>query len=178
MTATGIVRRVDDLGRVVVPKELRRKLKWRSGAPVEIFTAPDGIICLKKYTSMGEDSVLAQKLVESMAQSTKCVVCVCDMDRIIAVAGSGTKSQLMDKDISPELENAINARKVLVSERMPIIISLESDYNVYPHVVIAPIVSSGDAEGAVVLSSKDTLGDNEVMLARTVALFLSEQLAI
>ena len=177
MTATGIVRRIDDLGRIVVPKELRRKLKWRPGAPVEIFTAPDGIICLKKYTSIGEDSALAQKLADSIAQASKCVVCVSDMDKIIAVAGCA-KAQLMDRDISQELENAINARKLLVSERMPIVISLDSEC-VYPHAVIAPIVSEGDAEGAVMMLSKDTgMGDNEVTLARTAAMFLGNQLAV
>ena len=121
---------------------------------------------MKKYTSMGEDSVLAQKLAESMAQSSKCVVMVTDMDRVIAVAGC-PKSQLMDKDISIELENAINARKLLVSERMPIAISLESDH-VYQHTSVAPIVTEGDAEGAVVMMSNDkSIGEDEIMLAKT-----------
>ena len=177
MTATGIVRRIDDLGRVVIPKELRRKLKWRNGAPVEVFTANDGIVCLKKYTSMGEDSILAQKLADSMAQASKCVVCVTDMDRVIAVAGC-PKSQFMDKDISVELENAINGRKLLVTERMPIVISLEPDCS-YTHAAVVPIISEGDAEGAVIILSKDDgIGENEVLLAKTVSLFLSDHLAV
>ena len=150
MTATGIVRRIDDLGRVVVPKELRRKLRWRPGSPVEIFTAADGIICLKKYTSMGEGRALAQKLADSMAQTIKGIIAVSDMDQIIAVAG-GSKAQLIDKDISKELENAINARKLMVSKNMPLIISLDHDYDSYPLAVIAPIVSKGDAVGAIMI---------------------------
>ena len=176
MTATGLVRRIDDLGRFVVPKELRRKLRWHSGAQVEVFTAPDGIICLKKFSSMGEDRALAQKMADSMAQASKCIVCVSDMDRIIAAAG-GAKSQLMDKDISRELESAISARKLLISKRMSIVVSLETN-NAYPYAVVAPIVSGGDTEGAVVMLSKDTeMGDNEAMLARTAALLLGEWLA-
>ena len=174
MTATGIVRRIDDLGRVVIPKELRRKLKWRPGAPVEIFTAPDGIVSLKKYTYMGEDSILAQKLADSMAQSSKCVVMVTDMDQVIAASGSA-KAQLLEKSISVELENAIHARNILVIDGMHV----ATDCPVYPHAIIAPIVSGGDAEGAVVMLSKDTgFGDNEVMLAKTMALFLSNYIDI
>jgi len=180
LTATGIVRRIDDLGRVVVPKELRRKLRWRPGSPVEIFTAADGIICLKKYTSMGEGKALAQKLADSMAQTIKNIIAVSDMDQIIAVAGGGgAKTQLIDKEISKELENAINARKLMVSDHMPLVISLDSDGDSYPHAVIAPIVSEGDAVGAIMIMSKDTdIGESEIMLARTSAHFLADQLAI
>ena len=176
MTATGIVRRIDDLGRVVIPKEIRRKLKWRPGSPVEVFITADGIVCLKKYTSMGEDAIIAQKLADNMAQACKCVVCITDMDRVIAAAGC-PKSQLIDKDISTELENAINARKLLVTERMPIVISLDSD-EIYPYAVIAPVITEGDPEGAVVIMSKDTcIGEKEILLARTVTMFLSERFA-
>ena len=124
---------------------------------------------------MGEDSILAQKLADSMAQASKCVVCVTDMDRVIAVAGC-PKSQFMDKDISVELENAISARKPIVTERMPIIISLEPDFN-YTHAAISRIISEGDTEGAVVILSKDDgVGENEVLLAKTVSMFLGDRL--
>ena len=80
MIATGIVRRIDDLGRVVIPKELRRKLRWHAGAPVEVFTDADGTVFLRKYSTIGEGHVLAQKLADSMAQASKCVVCVSDIN--------------------------------------------------------------------------------------------------
>jgi AbrB family transcriptional regulator (stage V sporulation protein T) len=176
LTATGVVRRIDDLGRVVIPKELRRKLKWRSGAPVEIFTAQDGQVVLKKYTPMGEDSALAQKICDRVAESSKCAVCVSDMDHIIAAAGCTSKGALMDKDISQELENAINSRKLLKAERFPVVISLDTDH-VYKYCAVAPIITGGDTEGAVILMSNDAaIGDAEVMLARTVSAFLSDHL--
>ena len=124
---------------------------------------------------MGEDSILAQKLADSMAQASKCVVCVTDMDRVIAVAGY-SKSQLIDKDISFELENAINARKIMTTERVPTVIALDSDL-VFQYSVIAPIISEGDPEGAVVMMSNDkSIGENEIMLAKTVSMFLSDRL--
>ena len=176
MVATGIVRRIDHLGRVVIPMELRRKLRWRSGAPVEIFTASDGIICLRKFSTMGEDKELSKKLAESMAQASKCIACISDMDKIIAVAGC-SKALFLGKEISKELENAINARKVLVSEHM--LITDDHYCNAYPNTVIAPIAPAGDVEGAVVLIAKDAgISDKEVMLARAAALFLANQLSI
>ena len=88
MKATGIVRRIDDLGRVVVPKEIRRTLRIREGEPLEIFTNREGGIVLKKYSPIGE---LAKEYVEAVAQVAKCTVCVTDRDRIVAVAGPGKK---------------------------------------------------------------------------------------
>ena len=177
MTATGIVRRIDDLGRVVVPKEMRRKLRWRPGAPVEIFTAPDGVICLKRYTSVGEDKILAQQLADSMAQESGYIVCVSDMYHIIAVGG-GAKAQFLDREISLALENVINARKHVTSEHMPII-NDEKVCSVYPQVIISPIISEGDAVGAIIILSKEAdIAESEVILAKTSAHFLADQLAI
>ena len=93
MKATGIVRRIDDLGRVVVPKEIRRILRIREGDPLEIFTDKDGEIILKKYSPIGELSSFAQQYVESTAQILGCPVCVSDRDQIIAVAGISKKEQ-------------------------------------------------------------------------------------
>lgn len=178
MKATGIVRRVDELGRVVIPKELRRKLKWRAGAPVEIFTASDGIVSLKRFSSMGEDAFIAQKLADSIAQTCGCVVFISDMDRVLAVSGC-PKSQLMDKDISQELENAINARKVQVTENMPMLVTLDERDHMYPYAVVAPIISEGDTEGAVVIMSQHSaMNETEVKLAKTVAAFLSDRLTL
>jgi AbrB family transcriptional regulator (stage V sporulation protein T) len=129
---------------------------------------------------MGEGRALAQKLADSVAQTIKRIIAVSDMDQIIAVAGGGgSKAQLIDKDISKELENAINARKLMVSENMPLIISLDPDNNSYPHAVIAPIVSEGDAVGAVLILSKDAeICESEVVMAKISAHFLADQLTI
>ena len=89
MKATGIVRRIDDLGRVVIPKEIRRTLRIREGDPLEIFTDREGEIILKKYSPIGELSAFARQYADSLAQTAGCLVCICDMDQIVAAAGSG-----------------------------------------------------------------------------------------
>ena len=180
MVSTGMFRRVDTLGRVVLPVDLRRKLRWRQSSLIEVFSAPDNVICLKKYATMGADHELAQNFAESMSQASKCTVCVSDMDQIIAVAGAGdVKTSLLKKDISDELEKAIEGRKKVVTGRVPIIASDEPDYNAYSHTLINPIISKGDALGAVVLLSKDTdMDDSMALLANAAALFLSDALAM
>ncbi len=110
MKATGIVRRIDELGRIVVPKEIRRVLRIREGDPLEIFTDKDGEIVLKKYSPIGELSAFAQEYVDAIAASLGCGVCVCDRDQIIAVAGI-SKKDLLGKSLHRELEDAINDRE-------------------------------------------------------------------
>ena len=101
MKATGIVRRIDDLGRVVIPKEIRRTLRLREGTPLEIFTDREGEIILKKYSPMVELAAFATQYAESMAQSTGMMVCITDRDQIIAVSG-GPKKDLLQKNISKQ----------------------------------------------------------------------------
>ena len=109
MKATGIVRRIDDLGRVVVPKEIRRTLRLREGEPMEIFTGKDGEIILKKYSPVGELENHARELAESIAQITGYLTCVADTDQIIAASGHGQR-EYQGKSISPELESLIKAK--------------------------------------------------------------------
>ena len=89
MKATGIVRRIDDLGRVVVPKEIRRTLRIREGDPLEIFTDREGEIILKKYSPIGEIGAFAKQYAESLAQTSGHMVCIADRDQFIAAAGGG-----------------------------------------------------------------------------------------
>ena len=100
MRATGIVRRIDDLGRVVIPKEIRRTLRIREGDPLEIFTDREGEIILKKYSPIGELGAFAKEYAESLAQTAGHVTCIVDKDRIIAVSG-GAKKEFLEKRISP-----------------------------------------------------------------------------
>ena len=102
MKATGIVRRIDDLGRVVIPKEIRRTLRLREGTPLEIFTDREGEIILKKYSPMVELTAFAGQYAEAMAQATGLMVCITDRDQIIAVSG-GSKKDLLAKTISKQL---------------------------------------------------------------------------
>ena len=178
MKATGIVRRIDDLGRVVVPKEIRRTLRIREGDPLEIFTDREGEIILKKYSPIGELSQFAKHYAESLAQTLGQVVCIADRDAFIAVAG-GRKDLLM-KSISKELEEVMNERKpVLASEGNSNYCKITDQDEKSASQVICPIISEGDSIGAVVILSKDNkteFGVLEEKLAASAAGFLGRQM--
>ncbi len=180
MKATGIVRRIDDLGRVVVPKEIRRILRIREGDPLEIFTDKDGEIILKKYSPIGELSTFAQQYVEATAQILGCPVCVSDRDQIIAVAGI-SKKELLGKSLHKDLEEAINDRESFVAKRGEnryIRITGNGD-NEYNGQIIQTIISEGDAIGAVIILDKDgnrALGEAELKAAIIAATFLGKQM--
>lgn len=180
MKATGIVRRIDDLGRVVIPKEIRRTLRLREGTPLEIFTDREGEIILKKYSPMVELTAFASQYAESMAQSTGMMVCITDRDQIIAVSG-GPKKDLLLKNISRQLEAAINERETIVAGRddKQFVTITEDEIEGVTAEVVAPIICEGDAIGAVALLSREAktkFGDMEVKLVGTAAGFLGRQM--
>ena len=109
MKATGIVRRIDDLGRVVIPKEIRRTMRIREGDPLEIFTDRDGEVIFKKYSPIGELSNFAAQICDSLHRSTDAIAAVCDRDSIIAVSGA-SKRDFIDKRVSPALERIMESR--------------------------------------------------------------------
>lgn len=180
MKATGIVRRIDDLGRIVVPKEIRRTLRLREGTPLEIFTDREGEIILKKYSPMAELSAFAEQYAEAMAQSTGVMVCITDRDQVIAVAG-GPKKEVLSKNISRQLENLINERSTVCAgkeEKSFVPVVAEEIEGITAQVATA-IVCEGDAIGAVVLLSREPrakFGDMEIKLATTAAGFLGRQM--
>lgn len=180
MKATGIVRRIDDLGRVVIPKEIRRTLRLREGTPLEIFTDREGEIILKKYSPMVELTAFAAQYAESMAQSTGLMVCITDRDQIIAVSG-GPKKDLLQKNISKQLEHAINDRETIVAtkDEKPFVQIASEEVEGVTAQVITPIICEGDAIGAVVLLSREPrakFGEMEVKLVSTAAGFLGRQM--
>lgn len=179
MKATGIVRRIDDLGRVVIPKEIRRTLRIREGDPLEIFTDRDGEIILKKYSPIGELGAFAKEYAESLSQTVGHITCIVDKDQIIAVSG-GTKKDFFEKHISAAMEKCINSRNTLIADRndsnfVPV---LEDDNeDIYNHQLIAPIISEGDVLGAIVFLSQDKkMGEVEGKLAQTAAGFFGKQM--
>ena len=99
MKATGIVRRIDDLGRVVIPKEIRRTLRIKEGTPLEIFTDREGEIILKKYSPIGELSLFAKEYAESLSHSTGMLSCITDHDQVVAAAGPGSKEFISDENL-------------------------------------------------------------------------------
>lgn len=180
MKATGIVRRIDDLGRVVIPKEIRRTLRIREGDPLEIFTDREGEIILKKYSPIGELGAFAKQYAESLAQSTGQIVCITDRDQIIAFAG-GPKKDVLQKPISKQLEGAIDSREsiVAVKDDRRFIPILQGDTDEYLAQVICPIICEGDAIGAVIIATKEQkvkFGETEQKLAGSAAGFLGRQM--
>ena len=180
MKATGIVRRIDDLGRVVIPKEIRRTLRIREGDPLEIFTDREGEIILKKYSPIGELGLFAKQYAESLSQTTGHIVCITDRDQIIAVSG-GSKKELISKPISSKLESVIEDREnvmaVSTDDKFVKITSDETEE--YKTQVICPIISEGDAIGAVIITTKDVkvkFGVTEQQLVHSAAGFLGRQM--
>lgn len=179
MKATGIVRRIDDLGRVVIPKEIRRTLRIREGDPLEIFTDREGQIILKKYSPIGELGTFAKEYAETLAQTAGHITCIVDKDHIIAVSG-GNKKDFLEKHISSDLEQLINKRTTHISnrdEKSFVAITEDEDKGLYNHQLVTPIISEGDVIGAVVLLSGDKkMGEVEGKLAQTAAGFLGKQM--
>lgn len=178
MKATGIVRRIDDLGRVVIPKEIRRTMRIREGDPLEIFTDKDGEVIFKKYSPIGELSDFAAQICDSLHKSTDCIAAVCDRDAVIAVAGGGRR-ELFEKRISPELEQIMESRRVFRRESGGACVPVTDSDSGFCVSVAAPVVSEGDLMGAVIFASPKNAppsGDVEFKLAQTVAAFLGKQM--
>jgi AbrB family transcriptional regulator (stage V sporulation protein T) len=184
LKATGIVRRIDDLGRVVIPKEIRRTLRIREGDPLEIFTDREGEVILKKYSPIGELGDFAKEYADSLHDSVNHITCIADRDAIIAVAGA-PKKEYMDKSVSPALEKIMEERKTVLVEKtseknyIRITIDEEEGKPKYSSQVVTPIIAEGDPIGAVILLSKApdiVMGDLEVKVAETAAGFLARQM--
>ena len=109
MKATGIVRRIDDLGRIVIPKEIRRTMRIREGDPLEIYTESDGTVIFKKYSPIGELSEFASQYAESLAKTTGLACCISDTDTVIAVSGA-PKKELTDKKLSSDAEKIMHSK--------------------------------------------------------------------
>jgi len=173
MKATGIVRRIDDLGRVVIPKEIRRTMRIREGEPLEIFTESGGSVILKKYSPVGEQNQLATQLCESISKTSSKGFAICDRDSIIAVSAP-QKKELEGKAISSQLDELMQSRQTQ-STHQGVTVALN-----VPHItasVVAPIISGGDLCGCVaVLSGDQPAGELETKLAQTAALFLAKQM--
>lgn len=182
MKATGIVRRIDDLGRVVIPKEIRRTLRIREGDPLEIFTDKEGEVILKKYSPIGELGDFAAQYAESLHKTSGHITCISDRDNIIAVSGA-SKKDFMDKSLSSEIEKVIEDKATLVikssDDKTISIVNGDSADKKYSAQVITPIISEGDPIGAVMFLSMDPnvkMGELEAKLAQSAAGFLGKQM--
>ncbi|MBX5436600.1 MAG: stage V sporulation protein T [Alicyclobacillaceae bacterium] len=178
MKATGIVRRIDDLGRVVIPKEIRRTLRIREGDPLEIFVDRDGEVILKKYSPIGELGDFAKEYAESLADSTGHVAMIADRDIIIAVSGA-SKKEFLEKPISEDIEQAMEERKTILNTSPGEYTVVRDRPERFSSRVVAPIIAAGDPIGAVIMVSRDEsvrMGDLERKLVETAAGFLGKQM--
>lgn len=178
MKATGIVRRIDDLGRVVIPKEIRRTLRIREGDPLEIFVDRDGEVILKKYSPIGELGDFAKEYAESIAESTGHIALISDRDTVIAISGAPKKDYL-EKPIGSLLEQCMENRKIMLEENAGNHEIMRDGGDAISSFVIAPIVAGGDPIGAVVLMSKAEgikMSALESKMAETAAGFLAKQM--
>jgi AbrB family transcriptional regulator (stage V sporulation protein T) len=175
MKATGIVRRIDDLGRVVIPKEIRRTMRIREGDPLEIYTSGEGEVVFKKYSPMGEMNQMADEYAQVLHKIGGLPVVICDKDRVVAVAGI-PKKEMVERRVSPMLEHMMQNRKIIQ----------DSDVKIKPvegvdryALVSYPIISSSDVCGAVmyVASEKETESNiTQNKLIESAALLIGKQL--
>ena len=183
MKATGVVRRIDDLGRIVIPKEIRKILRIKEGDPVEVFTDKEGEIILKKYSPIGELTEFAEEYAETLSKTTGHIAFITDKDTIIAVSG-GSKKEYLEQNVSDELEQLMEDKEVYISREnsdksMPI---TKNENNKGTNAqVVYPIISNGDTIGTVILLSKEAntkMNDVEKKLAQSAATFLGSQMEI
>ena len=184
MKATGVVRRIDDLGRIVIPKEIRKTLRIKEGDPLEIFTDKEGEVILKKYSPIGELSEFATGYAETLAKTTGHIACITDKDTVIAVSG-GPKKEFLEQDLSQELEQLMEDKEVYTSQdNNEIAIPVTKNDNRerrYNAQVVYPIISQGDVIGSVILLSKEPnkkMGEAELKVVQSAAGFLGSQMEV
>ncbi|MBO6061863.1 MAG: stage V sporulation protein T [Clostridia bacterium] len=182
MKATGIVRRIDELGRVVIPKEIRRTLRIREGDPLEIFVDREGGVILRKYSPVGELTDFAKEYAESIHQAVGHTALICDKDAIVAVSGSG-KKELLDRPVSEAVETVIQERtrvaaSAAAGERMLPITPSDNGGGCTAQLII-PIIAAGDPVGAVILLSREegaSFDKTDIKVCETAAGFMGRQL--
>ena len=176
MKATGIVRRIDDLGRVVIPKEIRRTMRIREGDPLEIYTDAGGEVIFKKYSPMGEMASFASQYAEALAQSTTLPVIICDRDHCVAAAGV-SKKEVLERRVTASLEDIMEQRRSVSFDNESSFQALEGVKRAIR--VGVPILNAGDVSGAVVLVSDETgknANETDIKLANVAAAFLGKQM--
>ena len=180
MKATGIVRRIDDLGRVVIPKEIRRTMRIREGDPLEIFTDREGEVIFKKYSPIGELNTLASQYAQAMNRTCTLNIVITDRDSVIAYAGV-PKKDYQDKTVSKAIEDIIESRTLYVYEEGGEKLTMVDEPTEFYASVVMPIITEGDIIGCVAslqneAAAREIDRDTEKKLVQTAAAFLSKQL--
>ena len=180
MKATGIVRRIDELGRVVIPKEIRRTLRIREGDALEIYTDREGGVILKKYSLVGELCDFAKEYAESIQQSVGHIAAICDKDTIIAVSGAA-KKDFQEKRLSEDMERVLEEKTTFIYRHDNDKNLSVTDGSKLSVGVAVPIIAEGDTVGSVVLLKDNTekkMSEAEEKISRAAALFLAKQMEL
>lgn len=182
MRATGIVRRIDELGRVVIPKEIRRTLRIREGDPLEIFTDHDGEVVLKKYSPIGEIASIARDYTDSLHRTLGHVALISDRDAVVSSSGAG-KREYVEKPLSPEADQILQGRQLTVlnlsSGARMIPVTSDDHPEHYSAQILAPILSDGEIVGGLILLSRESglqMSDVDRKVAETTAGIIGRQM--
>ena len=182
MRATGIVRRIDELGRVVIPKEIRRTLRIREGDPLEIFTDHDGEVVLKKYSPIVEIAAIAKDYTDSLHRTLGHVALICDRDAIVSSSGAA-KREYVEKALSPDVEQILQSRQISVLNMMAgakmIPVTSDDHPEAYTAQIVAPILADGEIIGGLILLSREaglTMSDVDRKVAETTANIVGKQM--
>ncbi len=176
MKATGIVRRIDDLGRVVIPKEIRRTMRIREGDPLEIYTDAGGEVIFKKYSPIGELSTFAAQYAEALLRGTQLAVIICDRDHCVAAAGI-SKKEVLERSNSAALDEIMQSRRLYTARADENVMALDGVDRAM--CVAAPIISAGDVTGAVVMLAGEAAKiptETDIKLIQVAAGFLGKQM--
>ena len=182
MRATGIVRRIDELGRVVIPKEIRRTLRIREGDPLEIFTDHDGEVVLKKYSPIGEIAAIAKDYTDSLYRTLGHIALISDRDAIVSASGAN-KREYIEKALSPEVDQILQSRQLqllnLASGARMIPVTSDDHADAYSAQIVAPILADGEIIGSLILLSRESgtqMSDVDQKVAGTTASIVGRQM--
>jgi len=175
MKATGIIRRIDELGRIVIPKEIRKSLRIKEGENLEIYVDKEKNIILKKHSLIKKLNDFAQDFADSIHAFIKHDVIITDNDTILAVSGS-LKKECLNQSISSDLESKINKREEIL-ERHKKTISIIDNKNIEATYAVSPVIVNGDTIGLVmILSTNDIVDDIDFKIAQIASKFLNSHL--
>lgn len=177
MKATGIVRRIDELGRIVIPKEIRRTYRIKEGTSLEIFIDENGELILKKYSALQDIHDIAIDISSSLNSVLNCLVLVTDTDKVIAGTGN-MRGQFIDKLISNQLDDFLSKRKFeILHNSLNNTIKIADEAEKFSSILIAPVICGGDIFGSIILLSFEmNFTASEMNVVKTMCEFLSHQL--
>ncbi len=172
MKATGVVRRIDDLGRIVIPKEIRRNLRIRDGESLEIFVDGNNVV-LKKFSIMRNIDEYASNLVLALYSLLKKSIVITDGDSVIAC--SNNLKELLNKSISDKMSLCIKRRESIIEKYNKELV-ITDDFRVDCKYIINSIIANGDSVGLVIIFDRDEIGDDDMLIASLASKILSKSI--